>query len=87
MAVLSLVESVRKALEEEMQADPSVIVLGEDVGVRRALHAEPRLQVGIARAQERVPVLPGDTPSTLHERIQSVEHRLLPKVVADLCAR
>src|SRR6266851_1545757 len=33
MAVLSLVESVRKALEEEMQADPSVIILGEDVGV------------------------------------------------------
>src|SRR5207244_13301573 len=33
MAVLSLVESVRRALEEEMQADPSVIVLGEDVGV------------------------------------------------------
>jgi 2-oxoisovalerate dehydrogenase E1 component beta subunit len=33
MTVLSLVESVRKALEEEMAADPSVIVLGEDVGV------------------------------------------------------
>ena len=42
---------------------------------------------GPVLAQERVPVLPGDTPSTLHERIQSVEHRLLPKVVADLCAR
>src|SRR3989440_7883112 len=33
MTVLSLVESVRKALQEEMEADPSVIVLGEDVGV------------------------------------------------------
>ena len=33
MTVLSLVESVRQALQEEMQADPSVIVLGEDVGV------------------------------------------------------
>ena len=33
MAVLSLVESVRQALFEEMQADQSVIVLGEDVGV------------------------------------------------------
>jgi phosphoribosylglycinamide formyltransferase-1 len=42
---------------------------------------------GPVLAQERVPVLPGDTPSTLHERIQSVEHRLLPKVVAELCAR
>ena len=38
-------------------------------------------------AQERVPVLPGDTPETLHERIKSVEHRLLPQVVRELCAR
>jgi phosphoribosylglycinamide formyltransferase 1 len=38
-------------------------------------------------AQERVPVLPGDTPETLHERIKSVEHRLLPEVVRELCAR
>src|SRR5919112_6770098 len=33
MTVLSLVESVRVALQEEMQADPTVIVLGEDVGI------------------------------------------------------
>jgi len=38
-------------------------------------------------AQERVPVLAGDTPETLHERIKSVEHRLLPEVVRELCAR
>src|ERR687888_2092335 len=33
MTELSLVESVRQALLEEMQSDESVIVLGEDVGV------------------------------------------------------
>jgi phosphoribosylglycinamide formyltransferase-1 len=38
-------------------------------------------------AQERVPVLPDDTAETLHERIKSVEHRLLPRVVGELCAR
>ena len=38
-------------------------------------------------AQERVPVVPGDTPETLHERIKAVEHQLLPRVVRDLCAR
>jgi phosphoribosylglycinamide formyltransferase 1 len=38
-------------------------------------------------AQERVPVLPDDTPSTLHERIKAVEHDLLPRVVGELCAR
>ena len=29
-------------------------------------------------AQERVPVLVGDTPETLHARIKEIEHRLLP---------
>jgi phosphoribosylglycinamide formyltransferase-1 len=41
---------------------------------------------GPVLAQERVPVLAGDTPETLHERIKSVEHRLLPEVVRELCA-
>jgi phosphoribosylglycinamide formyltransferase-1 len=38
-------------------------------------------------AQERVPVLPTDTVETLHERIKAAEHRLLPRVVEELCAR
>jgi phosphoribosylglycinamide formyltransferase-1 len=37
-------------------------------------------------AQEAVDVLPGDTRATLHERLQEVEHRLLPRCV-DLLAR
>ena len=37
--------------------------------------------------QERVPVLPSDTVESLHERIKAVEHRLLPEVVRELCAR
>jgi phosphoribosylglycinamide formyltransferase 1 len=36
--------------------------------------------------QEAVPVLPGDTPESLHERIRAVEHRLLPEVVRELIA-
>jgi phosphoribosylglycinamide formyltransferase 1 len=35
-------------------------------------------------AQETVPVLDGDTPATLHERIQQAERRLYPRVVAGL---
>ena len=37
--------------------------------------------------QEAVPVLPDDTVETLRTRVQEVEHRLLPKVVRELCAR
>ena len=34
--------------------------------------------------QETVPVLAGDTPATLHERIQQAERRLYPRVVRAL---
>lgn len=33
-------------------------------------------------AQQRVPVLPGDTPETLHARIQVAEHELYPAALA-----
>lgn len=36
---------------------------------------------GEVLAQERVPVLPADTPETLAQRVLAVEHRLLPAVV------
>ena len=38
-------------------------------------------------AQQRVPVLPGDTPETLAARVLEVEHRLLPAVVKELARR
>jgi phosphoribosylglycinamide formyltransferase-1 len=38
-------------------------------------------------AAEPVPVLPGDTVETLRERVHAAEHRLLPRVVRELCAR
>jgi phosphoribosylglycinamide formyltransferase-1 len=36
-------------------------------------------------AAERVPVRPDDTVESLRERVQSVEHRLLPEAVRQLC--
>lgn len=35
-------------------------------------------------AQERVPVMSGDTPETLAARVLEAEHRLLPRVVLEL---
>jgi phosphoribosylglycinamide formyltransferase-1 len=47
-----------------------------------------RLEVddGPILAQEAVPVLPGDTVDTLHERIKEVERRIYPEVLRALIA-
>lgn len=42
------------------------------------------IDTGPIIAQECVPVLPGDTAATLHERIQVAERRIYPAVVASL---
>lgn len=40
------------------------------------------LDAGPILAQERVPVLPGDTAETLLQRVHEAEYRLLPKAIA-----
>jgi phosphoribosylglycinamide formyltransferase 1 len=47
-------------------------------------YVDEGLDTGVVIAQEGVPVEPRDT---LLERIHAVEHRLLPEVVRELCAR
>ena len=44
------------------------------------------MDTGPIIAQTAVPILPGDTPETLHARIQVAEHELYPRVIADLSA-
>ncbi|MBX7247554.1 MAG: phosphoribosylglycinamide formyltransferase [Caulobacteraceae bacterium] len=41
---------------------------------------------GPVLAQAEVPVLEGDTPETLAERVLSVEHRLYPETLSRFCA-
>lgn len=45
------------------------------------------MDTGEIIAQSEVPVLPGDTPETLHARIQDAEHRLYPEVLARFARR
>ena len=45
------------------------------------------VDTGPILAQEEVAVEPGDTVASLRERLQAVEHRLLPATVASLLAR
>ena len=41
---------------------------------------------GAVIQQAKIPVRAGDTPNSLHARIQEAEHRLLPEVIHDLAA-
>lgn len=50
-------------------------------------YVDEGIDSGPVIAAERVPVRPDDTADTLRERVQEVEHRLLPKVVRELCER
>ena len=45
------------------------------------------VDTGPVLASEPVPVLPGDSVESLRERVHAAEHRLLPKVVRELCER
>jgi phosphoribosylglycinamide formyltransferase-1 len=42
------------------------------------------IDTGPIIAQETAPILPGDTPATLHARLQAVERRLYPAAIAAL---
>ena len=68
------------AVEEQLAAGVSesgVTVHLVDTGV----------DTGPILAQERVSVRSDDTAESLHARIKELEHRLLPRVVGELCAR
>lgn len=45
------------------------------------------MDTGPVIVQESVPVHPGDTPESLHSRIQIVEHRLYPAAIASYSQR
>ncbi len=48
-------------------------------------YVDEGVDTGRVIARERVPVQHDDTVETLRARVQSVEHRLLPQVVRELC--
>jgi phosphoribosylglycinamide formyltransferase 1 len=48
-------------------------------------YVDEGVDTGAVIAAERVPVYEGDSVESLRARVQKAEHRLLPRVVRDLC--
>lgn len=63
-----------------------VFAAGVDQTAATVHYVDEGVDTGPAIAAENVPVYPDDTVETLRARVQAVEHRLLPKVVRELCA-
>jgi phosphoribosylglycinamide formyltransferase-1 len=64
-----------------------VLAAGASETAATVHYVDEGIDTGPVIAAERVPVLPEDTVETLRARVQAAEHRLLPEVVRELCAR
>jgi phosphoribosylglycinamide formyltransferase-1 len=69
-----------KGLEAWKQA----LKAGEKVTGCTVHYVDAGVDTGEIIAQREVPILPGDTPESLHARIQEAEHTLLPEVLQRL---
>jgi phosphoribosylglycinamide formyltransferase-1 len=64
-----------------------LIAAGETQAAATVHYVDDGVDTGLVIASEAVPVLPGDTVESLRERVHGAEHRLLPRVVRELCGR
>ena len=63
------------------------LAAGETVTGCTVHYVDAGVDSGEIIAQREVPILPNDTPVTLHERIQLVERELFPAVIGELAAK
>ncbi|TAD72930.1 MAG: phosphoribosylglycinamide formyltransferase, partial [Sphingomonadales bacterium] len=63
------------------------IAAGDSHGGTSVHLVTPELDAGQVLAQVRVPIVPGDTPASLAERVKLAEHQLYPRAVADYVSR
>ena len=64
-----------------------LLASGAEAAAATVHFVDEGVDTGDVIASEPVPVLPGDTVDSLRERVHEAEHRLLPRVVRELCAR
>ncbi len=64
-----------------LNAIEQAIKAGEDTTGCTVHFVNEHLDSGAIIKQQEVPILPGDTPETLHRAVQQCEHQLLPLVL------
>jgi phosphoribosylglycinamide formyltransferase 1 len=64
-----------------------LLAVGAPAAAATVHYVDEGVDTGAVIASDPVPVLPGDTVETLRARVHEAEHRLLPEVVRELCAR
>ena len=69
-----------------MRVHRAVLEAGESESGATVHLVDEEYDRGAVVAQQRVPVLEGDTPESLAARVLSVEHRLYPAAVDHVCA-
>src|SRR5438876_2067298 len=68
-----------------LDAWKQALVAGEKVTGCTIHYVDEKIDHGDMIAQREVPILPNDTPESLHARIQIAEHQLYPAAIARFC--
>ena len=68
-----------------LEAWKQALAAGEKVTGCTVHFVDEKIDHGDIIAQREVPILPNDTPETLHQRIQVAEHDLYTVTIAQLC--
>jgi len=70
-----------------LEAWKQALVAGETVTGCTVHYVDEKVDHGDVIAQREVPILPHDTPETLHTRIQIAEHELYPRAINEVCRK
>src|SRR4029077_4835469 len=70
-----------------LEAWKQALVAGEEVSGCTVHYVDEKIDHGKIIAQREVAIVPGDTPESLHARIQIAERELYPAVIAEFCEK
>jgi len=70
-----------------LEAWKQALAAGETVTGCTVHFVDEKIDHGQIIAQREVPILPHDTPESLHARVQVVEHQLYPAAIAEFCEK